>query len=143
LYYRNEIAVSATCNDAHLWLPGHKHILSTHSELFRTVFASANFVEGREGVYEIDSQHLKPDILNDVVRWIYLQSIDGNMEEKVAGCLNRMYLLENHIPILFLLFEKRRSIGFAPKLISSEFRSEFRLKLISTFDEVLGCKYRK
>jgi hypothetical protein len=32
--------------------------------------------------------------------------------------------------------------GCQPKLISSEFRPEFRSKLISTFDEIIGRNYR-
>jgi hypothetical protein len=33
------------------------------------------------------------------------------------------------------------SIGFPPKLISSEFRSEFRSQLVLTFDEIIGRNY--
>jgi hypothetical protein len=33
-------------------------------------------------------------------------------------------------------------IGFPPKLISSEFRSEFRSISVSTFDEIMGRNYR-
>jgi hypothetical protein len=34
-------------------------------------------------------------------------------------------------------------VGFPPKLFSLEFRSEFRSKLISTFDEIIGLNYPK
>jgi hypothetical protein len=83
LYNNRHLAdVTLKCGDS-LSIPAHKHILSTHSELFRTVFASTGFVEGQEGLYTIDSQHMKPEILEDVIRWMYLQHID-NVENKVC-----------------------------------------------------------
>jgi hypothetical protein len=58
--------VTLKCGD--LLIPAHKHILGTHSETFHTVFSSNSFVEGQKGVYEIKSEHMRPDILEDVVR---------------------------------------------------------------------------
>jgi hypothetical protein len=60
--------VTLKCGDE-LVIPAHKHVLSYHSETFRTAFGSTNFVEGREGLYEVSSEHMSPDILQDVVRY--------------------------------------------------------------------------
>jgi BTB/POZ domain len=50
-------------------IPAHKYVLSYHSATFRTVFSSTRFVEGKEGVYKISSEHMNPNILKDVIRY--------------------------------------------------------------------------
>jgi BTB/POZ domain len=68
LFNSSELSdVMLKCGD--LRIPAHKHILSTHSETFRTVFNSSSFVEGQEGLYEVSSEHMRPEVLEDVVRY--------------------------------------------------------------------------
>jgi hypothetical protein len=40
-------------------------------------------VEGQTGVYEIKEKDMKPEILQDVLKWMYLLKID-NLEHKVG-----------------------------------------------------------
>ena len=46
---------------------------------------SGCLVEGRTGVYVIKEQNMKPEVLQDVLKWMYLLKID-NLEHKVSTC---------------------------------------------------------
>jgi hypothetical protein len=87
LFNSSELSdVTLKCGD--LKIPAHKSILATHSETWRTAFASSDsFAEGRSSVYDISSENMDPDILTDVVRWIYLQNID-NIADNLADLLD-------------------------------------------------------
>jgi hypothetical protein len=65
---REHSDIELRCGDD-LVIPAHKHVLSYHSETFRTAFSSTSFVEGKEGVYVISSEHMSPDTLQDVIRY--------------------------------------------------------------------------
>jgi hypothetical protein len=43
----------------------------------------------------------------------------------------------------FLTILIGKQLGFPPKLISPEFPSEFRSKLVSTFDKIIDRNYQK
>jgi hypothetical protein len=58
--------VMLKCGD--MMIPAHKIVLNYHSETFRTAFSSSSFTEGQEGIYEISSEHMSPDILHHVIR---------------------------------------------------------------------------
>jgi BTB/POZ domain len=49
-------------------IAAHKSILSHHSETLRTAFSSTGFVESSRGVYTISAKHMRPAIVEDVVR---------------------------------------------------------------------------
>ena len=44
-------------------------------------------MEGKTGVYTISEEHMSPEILEDVLKWMYLQSID-DAPAKVADLLD-------------------------------------------------------
>ena len=57
-----------------LQLPCHKLILSLHSSYFRTLFKSSGFVESNQS--RIALNHIKPQILQSLISFIYTGSID-------------------------------------------------------------------
>jgi hypothetical protein len=55
-------------------------------------------VEGRTGVYTVKEEDMKPEVLQDVLKWMYLLKID-NLEQKVSNrilqdVLKSMYLFK-------------------------------------------------
>jgi len=55
----------------------HRVILAAHSETFSVAFNNASCMEVQNGVYEIAEEHLNPDILQDVLKWMYLHKIEN------------------------------------------------------------------
>ena len=64
----------------------HKNILASHSQTLRAAIDNESFVEGKTGVYKISEEAMSPDILEDVLKWMYLQGID-NPASKVVKLL--------------------------------------------------------
>jgi hypothetical protein len=60
-----------------LVIKAHKAVLGLHSETLRVAFGSMGCVEGQTGVYTIEERHMKPEILQDVVKWMYLHGIEN------------------------------------------------------------------
>ena len=50
------------------------------------IHADHRFVESKTGVYTVKKEHMSPEILEDVIKWMYLQSID-DAPKKVADLL--------------------------------------------------------
>jgi BTB/POZ domain len=58
--------VTLKCGD--IVIPAHKTVLNYHSETLRRAFSSDSFTEGKEGVYEVSSEDVSPDVLKEVIR---------------------------------------------------------------------------
>jgi hypothetical protein len=55
-------------------MKAHKNILCAHSETFRLAFSQKNAVEGRNGVYTISEDHMRPEVVRLLLEWMYLQA---------------------------------------------------------------------
>jgi hypothetical protein len=55
-------------------MKAHKNILCAHSETFRLAFSQKNLVEGRNGVYTISEDHMRPEVARLLLEWMYLQA---------------------------------------------------------------------
>jgi hypothetical protein len=65
--------VVVTCGEG-LRMKAHKNILCAHSETFRLAFSQKNLVEGRNGVYTISEDHMRPETVRLLLEWMYLQA---------------------------------------------------------------------
>jgi hypothetical protein len=57
-----------------LRMKAHKAILCAHSETFRRAFSQKNLVEGRNGVYTISEDDMRPEVVRLLLEWMYLQA---------------------------------------------------------------------
>jgi hypothetical protein len=69
-----------------LVIKAHKAVLGLHSETLRVAFGNMGCVEGQTGVYTIEEQHMKPEILQDVLKWMYWHHIENPLA-KMADLL--------------------------------------------------------
>jgi hypothetical protein len=77
--------VHIKCGD--VVIPAHKNILCAQSETLRVALSSSSsFLEGKEGVYTVQETHMNPNILTDVIRWMYLNEIE-DMSTKLFDLL--------------------------------------------------------
>ncbi len=65
--------VVVACGEG-LRMKAHKAILCAHSETFRLAFSQKNLVEGRNGVYTISEDHMRPKVVRLLLEWMYLQA---------------------------------------------------------------------
>jgi hypothetical protein len=65
--------VVVACGEG-LRMKAHKNILCAHSETFRLAFSQKNAVEGRNGVYTISEDHMRPETVRLLLEWMYLQA---------------------------------------------------------------------
>jgi hypothetical protein len=65
--------VVVACGEG-LRMKAHKAILCAHSETFRRAFSQKNLVEGRNGVYTISEDHMRPEVVRLLLEWMYLQA---------------------------------------------------------------------
>jgi hypothetical protein len=65
--------VVVACGEG-LRMKAHKAILCAHSETFRLAFSQKNLVEGRNGVYTISEDHMRPEVVRLLLEWMYLQA---------------------------------------------------------------------
>ncbi len=65
--------VVVACGEG-LRMKAHKAILCAHSETFRRAFSQKNLVEGRNGVYTISEDHMRPEVVHLLLEWMYLQA---------------------------------------------------------------------
>ncbi len=79
--YNDQATSDVAVHCGALVIRAHKLILGAHSETLRTAFSNTNCVEGQSGVYEIAEKHLSPDILQCVIRWMYLHSIEYDADK--------------------------------------------------------------
>ena len=63
----------------------HRSILSSQSTTLQTYFSSESFVKGQTGVYSM--QHMSPEILEDVIKWMYMHNIT-NASDKATQLLD-------------------------------------------------------
>jgi hypothetical protein len=82
-----------TWNCGALVIKAHKFILSTHSETLRVAFNSEGLKEGRTGIYRIEEEHWSLEILQYVIRWMYMHCIEN------AGDKAWVYFFEWRIKI--------------------------------------------
>jgi hypothetical protein len=88
--YNDEATSDVAVRCGALVIKAHKLILGALSETLRTAFSNPSCVEGQSGVYEIATKHLSPDILECVIRWMYLHSIEYDADKAwVYRYLNR------------------------------------------------------
>ena len=109
-------------------MKAHKNILCAHSETFRLAFSQKNLVEGRNGVYTISEDHMRPKVVRLLLEWMYLQ---------VVGLEKTIFFKTQHIGFFFGFFgfiyifaQKREFLGFY--LVSRILLGASRLKIIIT-----------
>jgi hypothetical protein len=87
LYNADSADVEVHCEE-NLVIKAHKTILAAHSKTLHRVLAntSCNFGEGKREVIKITEEHIKPAILTDVIKWMYLHNIE-DAAEKVGDLL--------------------------------------------------------
>jgi hypothetical protein len=84
--YNDESTGDVELHCGTLVIRAHKAVLGLHSETLRVAFGNPGCVEGQTGVYKIAEQHMKPEILEDVVRWMYVHGVD-NLLDKMLDLL--------------------------------------------------------
>jgi len=84
LYNADSGDVEIHCGDFRV--KAHKSILAAHSDVLSVAFNNADFIEVKTGIYTIAEEHMSVDILEDVLKWMYLHNIE-NMTEKSAKLL--------------------------------------------------------
>ncbi len=74
--------VVVACGEG-LRMKAHKAILCAHSETFRRAFSQKNLVEGRNGVYTISEDHMRPEVVRLLLEWMYLQEVTASQADLV------------------------------------------------------------
>ena len=133
LYNTKELSdVEVKCGD---WvISAHRNVLSVHSDTLRTVFSSPRFVEGKTGVYTVKKEHMSPEILEDVVKWMYQQSID-DAPEKVADLLDaaEYFQIEGLKEICSQMLTRTLSVTNCLQLLDTAFKYNLKqLKKLAT-----------
>ncbi len=91
--YNDESTADVELHCGTLVIRAHKAMLGLHSETLRVAFGNLGCVEGQTGVYRIAEQHMKPEILEDVVKWMYVHSIE-NPQDKMPDLLEAAEYLQ-------------------------------------------------
>jgi hypothetical protein len=84
MYNADSGDVEIHCGDFRV--KAHKSILAAHSDALSVAFNNADFIKVKTGIYTIAEEHMSVDILEDVLKWMYLHNIE-NMSEKPAELL--------------------------------------------------------
>jgi hypothetical protein len=79
--YNDESTGDVEIHCGSLVIKAHKAVLGLHSETLRVAFGSMVCVEGKTGVYTIEERHMKPEIFEDVVKWMYLHGIENPLDK--------------------------------------------------------------
>jgi hypothetical protein len=91
--YNDESTGDVELHCGTLVIKAHKAVLGLHSETLRVAFGNLGCIEGQTGVYKIAEQHMKPEILEDVVRWMYVHVVD-NLLDKMLDLLEAAEYLQ-------------------------------------------------
>jgi hypothetical protein len=91
--YNDESTGDVELHCGTLVIKAHKAVLGLHSETLRVAFGNLGCIEGQTGVYKIAEQHMKPEILEDVVKWMYVHSIE-NPQDKMLDLLEAAEYLQ-------------------------------------------------
>jgi hypothetical protein len=75
--YNDQVTSDVEVHCGAMVIKAHKFILSTHSETLRVAFSSEGLKEGRTGIYRIEEEHWSPEILQYIVRWMYMHCIEN------------------------------------------------------------------
>jgi hypothetical protein len=84
--YNNQLTSDVEVHCGDLVIKAHKNVLGLHSETLRVAFSNANCIEGQTGIYRIAEEHISPDILESIIRWMYMHSI-ANAADKAWVCI--------------------------------------------------------
>jgi hypothetical protein len=74
--------VVVACGEG-LRMKAHKNILCAHSETFRRAFSQKSLVEGRNGVYTISEDHMRPEVVRLLLQWMYLAEVTASQADLV------------------------------------------------------------
>jgi hypothetical protein len=74
--------VVVACGEG-LRMKAHKNILCAHSETFRLAFSQKNLVEGRNGVYTISEDHMRPEVVRLLLAWMYLEEVTASQADLI------------------------------------------------------------
>ena len=77
-YRQDKILTDVVLKSSNTSLPCHKLLLSLHSPYFRTLFQSTGFVESNQNTIELT--HIKPDLLEAVVIFLYTGKLEITKE---------------------------------------------------------------
>eukprot|EP00092_Neocalanus_flemingeri_P009620 GFUD01010356.1.p1 GENE.GFUD01010356.1~~GFUD01010356.1.p1 ORF type:complete len:542 (-),score=187.78 GFUD01010356.1:229-1854(-) len=80
-YRQDHLLTDVVLKSSSLTLPCHKLVLSLHSPYFRTLFQSKGFVESDQSMIELT--HIKPDLLEVLVSFIYTGRLEVEKESAV------------------------------------------------------------
>eukprot|EP00092_Neocalanus_flemingeri_P027969 GFUD01030366.1.p1 GENE.GFUD01030366.1~~GFUD01030366.1.p1 ORF type:complete len:560 (+),score=194.68 GFUD01030366.1:106-1785(+) len=80
-YRQDHLLTDVVLKSSSLTLPCHKLVLSLHSPYFRTLFQSKGFVESDQSTIELT--HIKPDLLEVLVSFIYTGRLEVEKESAV------------------------------------------------------------
>jgi hypothetical protein len=99
--YNNQLTSDVEVHCGDLVIKAHKNVLGLHSETLRVAFNSANCIEGQTGIYRIAEEHISPDILESIIRWMYMHSIANASDKAWVYILVRIKILLLTIPNIF------------------------------------------
>jgi hypothetical protein len=102
--YNNQLTSDVEVHCGDLVIKAHKNVLGLHSETLRVAFSNASCIEGQTGIYRIAEEHISPDILESIIRWMYMHSIANASDKAWVYILVRIKILLLTIPNIFYFF---------------------------------------
>ncbi len=102
--YNNQLTSDVEVHCGDLVIRAHKNVLGLHSETLRVAFSNASCIEGQTGIYRIAEEHISPDILESIIRWMYMHSIANAYGKAWVYILVRINILLLTIPNIFYFF---------------------------------------
>jgi len=78
--YNDQVTSDVEIHCGDLVIKAHQTILGAHSKVLQVAF-NKNFVEGQTKIYQIQEKNISPDLLQNVLKWMYMHSIENATEK--------------------------------------------------------------